>query len=49
MTPKIWFADETSELPVPLCLVGNDSGEPRAYSTPYMTLQVKLYAQSHAR
>ena len=39
--PKILFAVAVIALPVPLSFVGNNSGV-RAYSTPYMTLLVKL-------
>jgi hypothetical protein len=44
MIPKIRLAVATMELPVPLSLVGNSSGD-NAYNTPYITLLVKLYAQ----
>lgn len=44
MTPQIRFPVAVKELPVPLSLVGNSSGV-MAYSTPYMILLVKLYAQ----
>jgi len=42
--PKIRLAEATRALPVPLSLVGNTSGD-RAYSTPYIILLTKLYAQ----
>lgn len=48
MMPKIRFAAATMALPVPLSFVGNSSGE-RAYSTPYMMLDVKLYPQFHPK
>ena len=41
ITPKTQLADETSALPVPRSLAGNNSGE-IAYSTPYMMLLVKV-------
>lgn len=44
MIPKTRFAVAVSALPVPRCGVTNVSGV-YAYSTAYMTLLVKLYAQ----
>jgi hypothetical protein len=48
MIPKILFAVATIAFPVPRSFVGNNSGV-SAYSTPYMTLLQKLYAQFHPR
>ena len=46
ITPQIRFPVAVKAFPVPLSLVGNSSGV-MAYSTPYMMLLVKLYAQFH--
>lgn len=48
MIPKTRFALATKAFPVPLSFVGNNSGV-IAYSTPYITLLVKLYAQFQPR
>jgi hypothetical protein len=44
ITPKIRLAVAVMAFPVPLALVGNNSGV-IAKRTPYITLLVKLYAQ----
>ncbi len=46
--PNTRFAVATIAFPVPRSLVGNNSGE-TAYSTPYITLLVKVYPQFHPR